>query len=340
LIYYSLGSLATYYVLLTTPMFEQLSKNPPPAPANSPAPAMPASKVPPPTEAAKAAPSVEKTVPVEPEIFVMPRGALAPKVQKPPVKIKLGRGSYFIIGGIVFLAILGGAGYWLTQSSTYKVVSPVTVVPTPPPPAEETPPEVATTTPEAPVVPPLVRSGADSDSDGLTDIEEEMYKSNLYNPDTDGDKFLDGNEVFHLYSPIGRTPASLLDSGLVSTYQNQKWGYLLWYPISWQAIVKDEDSREVNFIAPSNETVTIVISPNPEGLSLEDWYLKTEPNAKTEEIKPITAKSGKGGILSEDRLTAYFLKDSEIIKIKYELENRTMIEYRTTFGMMARSLVY
>ncbi|MEK7211268.1 MAG: hypothetical protein AAB731_01410, partial [Patescibacteria group bacterium] len=217
------------------------------------------------------------------------------------------------------------------------------VVSIPPPPPEEPlivlpPEESPTTTPEVP--PAIIRSGTDADSDGLTDAEEDMYKSNPFNPDTDGDNFIDGNEIFHLYSPIAATPATMLDSGLVSAYRNQKRGYALWYPIGWQTQSKDAEDREIDFIAPGGERVSFIVSDNPGNKSLENWYLATEANAKIEDIKPFTTKSGKSGIQSEDRFAAYFAKNGVIFTIKYNLDNRDNIEYRTTYGMMMRSLAY
>ncbi|MBU1907595.1 fibronectin type III domain-containing protein, partial [Patescibacteria group bacterium] len=66
--------------------------------------------------------------------------------------------------------------------------------------------------PEKPTLPP---AGLDSDSDGITDLEETLFGTYTRNPDTDGDGFLDGNEVFHLYNPAGNAPVRLLDSALV-----------------------------------------------------------------------------------------------------------------------------
>ena len=50
------------------------------------------------------------------------------------------------------------------------------------------------------VPPKIVASGGplDSDHDGLTDVEEEQWKTNPYDPDTDKDGLLDGEEV-HTY---------------------------------------------------------------------------------------------------------------------------------------------
>ena len=280
----------------------------------------------------------------EPEIFVMPRGAPPPKIKKPPAKVKVGRSVYLLIGGIVFLAILGGVGYWVVVSVKPKVETPVAVIPTPPPFVPEIPveaPPAPTTTPETEAVCSVITSGVDSDSDGLTDVEENtIYRSNPYSPDTDGDKFLDGNEVFHLYSPIAPTPATLMDSGLVQTYDNQNFGYSLWYPASWTAVSKDAENREVDFTAPTGESIIVTAVSNTNNQSLQDWYLANIPNARIEEIKPLETKGGKEGIQSEDRLTAYFSKDGNIFEIKYNLGNQCTIEFRSTFGMIVRSLVF
>lgn len=44
---------------------------------------------------------------------------------------------------------------------------------------------------------------ADSDSDGLTDAEEELYGTDPENPDTDADGYPDGSEVLKGYNPLG-----------------------------------------------------------------------------------------------------------------------------------------
>ncbi|HPL95271.1 MAG TPA: hypothetical protein PLF15_00615 [bacterium] len=46
-------------------------------------------------------------------------------------------------------------------------------------------------------------SDIDSDNDSLTDIEEEIFGTDLNNPDSDGDGYLDGEEVLNGYNPMG-----------------------------------------------------------------------------------------------------------------------------------------
>jgi len=46
----------------------------------------------------------------------------------------------------------------------------------------------------------------DMDNDGLSDIEESFYRTDLQNPDTDGDGYLDGEEVASGYDPRVAAP--------------------------------------------------------------------------------------------------------------------------------------
>ncbi len=51
----------------------------------------------------------------------------------------------------------------------------------------------------------------DSDNDGLKDWEEELYKTDPKNPDTDGDGYIDGEEVNSGHSPLVKSPGDALN---------------------------------------------------------------------------------------------------------------------------------
>ena len=51
----------------------------------------------------------------------------------------------------------------------------------------------------------------DSDNDGLKDWEEELYGTDPNNPDTDGDGYLDGQEVNSGHNPLVKAPNDELD---------------------------------------------------------------------------------------------------------------------------------
>ncbi len=50
----------------------------------------------------------------------------------------------------------------------------------------------------------------DSDNDGLKDWEEELYKTNPNNPDTDADGYLDGEEINSGHNPLVKAPGDKL----------------------------------------------------------------------------------------------------------------------------------
>jgi len=50
----------------------------------------------------------------------------------------------------------------------------------------------------------------DSDNDGLPDWQEAIYKTDPHNPDTDGDGYLDGEEVASGYSPTKKAPNDII----------------------------------------------------------------------------------------------------------------------------------
>lgn len=52
---------------------------------------------------------------------------------------------------------------------------------------------------------------ADPDSDGLKNWEEEIYKTDPRNPDSDGDGYLDGEEVASGYNPAVKAPNDALE---------------------------------------------------------------------------------------------------------------------------------
>lgn len=61
-------------------------------------------------------------------------------------------------------------------------------------------------------VPSVHAEDVDTDSDGLSDIQESRYYSDPRNPDTDGDGYMDGMEVRHGYSPLHNNGTRMSES--------------------------------------------------------------------------------------------------------------------------------
>jgi hypothetical protein len=197
----------------------------------------------------------------------------------------------------------------------------VTVPPEPPPP------------PEPPTLPP---AGLDSDSDGLTDLEEPLYGTSSRDPDADKDTFLDGNEVFHLYNPAGGASVRLLESGLVKPFESAM-GWKVFVPTTWKAELSADGMRGT-ITTGHGETFSIFMEENPEGLELLAWYLGSNPGTLSSQVASITTKSGIAGIEGADLLTTYFSWNNHVLVFRYDLNDQPFVNFRQTYEMMKNSL--
>lgn len=192
----------------------------------------------------------------------------------------------------------------------------------------------ATPVPVAPTLPP---GGLDSDSDGLSDIEEAVFGTDARVPDTDRDGFLDGNEAFHLYNPAAAAPVRLLDSGLVVPFVSPA-GWSLYVPSGWTATLDENDGSRATIRTGQGEVFRVTIADNPNELSLADWYIAGHAGIAPSQLREILTKGGLEGLLGPDRLDAHFAWDGKILILTYDLASRPFIQFRTTYEMMLNSL--
>ncbi|MDQ7815132.1 MAG: fibronectin type III domain-containing protein [Patescibacteria group bacterium] len=196
--------------------------------------------------------------------------------------------------------------------------------------------------PPLPPAPPeqqkLPPAGLDSDSDGLTDLEEEFFKTSKNSPDTDSDGFLDGNEVFHLYNPNGQAPARLIDAGLVKELKGSV-GWEMQVPSTWTMNMDKADGTAATLDSGHGETFILTIQDNPSRLSVIDWYLEKNPDVQRNEILAFRSKQGYEGIIGKDLLTTYIPWEDKIFVFKYDIDGQQFINYRTTYSMMLNSLI-
>jgi hypothetical protein len=185
--------------------------------------------------------------------------------------------------------------------------------------------------------PNLPPGGLDSDSDGLTDAEEPLYRTDIHHPDTDQDGFLDGNEVFHLYNPSAQAPVRLIDSGLVKAVTSTI-GWTVDLPLSWQASLEGADGSRASFSFDRPETFRLSVEGNSQKASLQDWYLTKYPNVSANDIRPFATKQGIEGILGADRLEAFFPWEDSVLVVRYDLAGQPFVNFRSTFEMILNSL--
>lgn len=323
-------------------------------------------------------PDLPKAQP-EPRVFVMPeryRGGAAglamtepkkedqkpaPVVARPPVPLPpkpqppkpmappshgAPKSKAVVLVGVFVLLVLGIGGFFAFRTlstpapsstpATPVVTTPVPPVTTPVPPiaAEPTPPATSP-------FPTGTRPGSDTDSDGLSDLEERLlYASDPGLPDTDGDGFLDGNEVFNGYNPTQAPPSSLADAGLLKPYTvNAAPGevlYALSYPSSWTATPAADDPRDAVFALTTGESLTISTEDKTDATqTIDAWYAAQN---QTTTVRPATTKSGVKTLQTEDGLTVYVDRGVSVLIFHLDTGMKGTVDYLQTFKMILNGL--
>ena len=175
--------------------------------------------------------------------------------------------------------------------------------------------------------------GRDVDSDGLSDIEETLYGTNVRLPDTDADGFLDGNEVFHGYHPNGPAPFTLLDAGLVEVFEQDP--FFLFYPIAWN--VKQTDAQNsIVFTATTGETITVFLEQKDSEQSLSDWF-KAQDMERTN-TESMTTKGGYPAVTTQDGMVTAIDLGGQVMTLQYVVISKNSVDYLQTVQMMVNSV--
>lgn len=253
-----------------------------------------------------------------------------------------------IVAGIA--VVLGGGG-----TLAYFVFKPQPPSPEPQPPqiaVVSSTESVATTTveestkPPEPIVAPKSASliaphtftdSLDGDSDGVTDVEEELWLTNPTVADTDGDTYPDGVELRNLYNPIGVAPQRLVDAGVVSTYVNSAYKYTALYPKPWLAQDVDAEKKETIFTAVSGEFVAINVLEFPTTIPFTQWFAEQFPGEQLATYTAFTNRMKVAGMLSADGAVALFTDGAQVYLLRYDGGSRAQINYRVSFHTMVQS---
>lgn len=285
-------------------------------------------------------PAVEIQTPAVPAPKAPPKAVVPPKKQPK----KGGATKWILIIGALFLLILGaGAWYVLsvvnpsTQTEPEVEVEVEEPVTRPEPVVEEPDVEVEEPDVEPEVKDPFggqVTPGTDTDSDGLTDVEEEVvYQTNTRLPDSDSDGFLDGNEVFHRYNPNGTAPGTLIGSGLVTMLWGQAGSvfYELNYPTIWDIETTQE---EIILAATTGEGFRIRYTSKQPQQSLDAWVSERG----YEDYSSGVSKNGLVMIQTEDQLTNFIDLGFSVLTFVYDTGIKTRVDYLQTYQMMLNSI--
>lgn len=246
--------------------------------------------------------------------------------QKPPVKRQSRLPAILIIVGIVLLAVLGGGALFILKSLNPAEEEPEPIV-QPDPIPEPVEPD--------PIQQPAITQGRDLDSDGLTDREEALYGTDFRNPDTDGDTFLDGNEVFHRYDPLGYSPSTLLDTGSVIEYIAADDEYKLTYPRTWTLSTTIEG---LTLRSATGSSVELITQPKSTDQTFEEWFSSIyDADRSISELQQGRTKSEYISHMSTDELETFVIFDDVVYVFVYNLGTSQTIDYLQTFQMIINS---
>ncbi|HBR80556.1 MAG: hypothetical protein UX09_C0003G0008 [Candidatus Uhrbacteria bacterium GW2011_GWE2_45_35] len=282
-------------------------------------------------------------VPAKPLLAPLPPKPVLPAKKKKMSKVT----KVLLISGGVLFAVLAAAGIYVylalqpvqqavpTSVSTNAVKTEPKTSPTNTPVVEnpETPESPDATSP----FPTGTLPGRDTDSDGLTDAEELLYRTNSKKPDTDSDGFLDGNEVFHGYDPNAPSPARLNETALVANYLIEGF-YSLDYPVAWNVQPEVGKLGNVLFIVPSGEAVSVSLEEKTIGASLAEWFSGTSPSTEIE-VSVGTTKMGYSMLMTEDQMTVYVDFGERVVTMSYQNTVKATVDYLATFEMMMNTLL-
>ncbi|MFZ6036394.1 MAG: hypothetical protein ACOYUK_04595 [Patescibacteria group bacterium] len=180
-------------------------------------------------------------------------------------------------------------------------------------------------------------SSEDSDSDGLTNVEEALYGTSLSVADTDGDGFADGQEVVSGYDPNAPVQKIALNAG-IQTHTSTANGYTILYPRSWIVSADPQNTRGELF-STSGEFISISVQDNPALLSARDWYLSKSPGVNISAVQNVSNWNHTlQGVKSLDGTSVYFTLGAYVYVVSYKANILSDANYLTTFSMMYQSL--
>jgi hypothetical protein len=278
----------------------------------------------------------------KPKAKPVPPPVVKPLAKKPALIQKKhglsGSTKALIIVGAVLLVVLLIGGYLILRSSDQntlepEVSAPVVVEPEQTP---EVPEDTSTDEPlpgssENPFA-SASTPGVDSDSDGLTDIEETLvYGTNPRLPDSDQDGFLDGNEVFHRYNPNGTQPGTLLEANLVLSLNAGTFTIL--YPTKWLVLPSEDFDYLVSLT--TGEQITLNLAQKTDSQTLSDWYIA---QAKEDNVVESITKNSYKQLVSQDQLTSYVDLGDSVLVLNYDTGIKGTVDYLQSFQLMINSV--
>ena len=254
-----------------------------------------------------------------------------------------------VLLAILILVSIIGAGVWYFFFRQVPVSVPVVVAPEqtiieeppvlPPetaPPAIPPPTEVVT----EPVIEVISEESAvisaDTDGDGLTDAEEDVFGTSRVLADSDGDTFSDGSEVANGYDP-SVTNGKLMDSRYLTTVDVDS-AWRLFFPTSW--VLTSDTVLLGDFIieTATEDTIQVHLDQKPRIMAFEDWFASNNPGMDFTALAQGTAESGDLYWMTSDGKTAYATDGASIIRLRLMSNGSGKIDFPAVFKLISKTL--
>jgi len=179
--------------------------------------------------------------------------------------------------------------------------------------------------------------GPDVDNDDFTNVEELLFGTDIDNQDTDGDGYLDGNEIINLYDPLSTTGKLADNITTAKVFFNEIQNYSVLYPAKWMSENRTSDYKETVFYDDKNgDFFTIHVYDNPQAITLLNWYLTSAQGTKSEDLITFNAKK-IDGLATKDMMNVYFSANDKVYLLSYKVLNEKELNYYSTFLMFAKS---
>ena len=182
---------------------------------------------------------------------------------------------------------------------------------------------------------PDVLVNGDSDSDGLSNKEEQLLGLNALLADSDSDGYSDLQEILSLNNPNGA--GAIIDNQLIKKYINSNLDYQIYYPSVW-SVSAISGNNSVILKASDNQSIQILSPDNQNLLSIDEWY-STEVSARKIQDSSRIDKNGWHGLFSADGLTLYlgYPGSNRVFVISYSPGFNAVPDYKNIFTMMINS---
>lgn len=173
----------------------------------------------------------------------------------------------------------------------------------------------------------------DTDSDGLGDEEEKVLLTDINNIDTDGDGYLDLEEIKNGYNPAGE--GILEDNEALIRYYSPVGSYSVIYPEAWGLSLANNDYTII-ISASNNSIMQISVQDNNKMQDILTWYKETFPQSDISQERVIQSDTWQG-IMGEDGKN-FYLTDEERLNI-YVISYIPVINNRLVYPNIFQILI-